>query len=74
LLRAIAENEVTRHIPVFVVTSKDLSLSEKEFLHHATQGVFLKSASSWKDQVITQLRKATTRSTPHAVAQSVSSV
>ena len=59
LLRAMAENEATRSIPVLVVTSKELSLSEKEFLHHATQGVFLKATSSWRDQVLTQLRKAT---------------
>ena len=61
LLRAIAENEVMRRIPVFVVTSKELSLSEKEFLNHATQGVFHKNANSWKEQVMTQLGKATSR-------------
>jgi signal transduction histidine kinase/CheY-like chemotaxis protein len=74
LLRALAENEAMRRIPVFVVTSKELSSPEKEFLHRATQGIFLKATDSWKGQVIAQLQKATSKAAARAVGQSDSIV
>jgi CheY-like chemotaxis protein len=54
LLRRIKENPRLREIPIFVLTSKELTVAEAEFLHRETRACFQKG-SHWGPELVTQL-------------------
>jgi len=47
----------TAELPIFVLTSKDLSSREKTYLHSHTQSLFRKG-ESWQDALLKQLQRA----------------
>ena len=58
MLRKLKDNPSTRDLPIFVLTAKDLTSADKEFLFLATQGFFRKG-EFWKEELLTQLRSVT---------------
>jgi signal transduction histidine kinase/CheY-like chemotaxis protein len=61
MLRKLKDNPRTRDLPVFVVTAKDLTSADKDFLFLATQGFFRKG-ELWKEELLAQLRNVTSTS------------
>src|SRR5579859_959419 len=47
----------TAELPIFVLTSKDLSLREKVYLHSCAQSLFRKQ-ESWQEALVKQLQRA----------------
>jgi signal transduction histidine kinase/CheY-like chemotaxis protein len=56
VLGHIKDNPSMRDLPVFVLTAKDLTSADTEFLLRATQGLFRKE-ESWKESLLAQLRR-----------------
>ena len=61
MLRKVKDNPKTRDLPVFVLTAKDLTPADKDFLFLATQGFFRKG-EFWKEELLAQLRNVTSTS------------
>ncbi len=61
VLRKLKDSPSTHNLPVFVLTAKDLTSADKEFLFLATQGFFRKG-EFWKEELLTQLRIVTSTS------------
>jgi signal transduction histidine kinase/CheY-like chemotaxis protein len=58
MLRKVKDSPSTRDLPVFVLTAKDLTAADKDFLFLATQGFFRKG-ELWKEELVAQLRSVT---------------
>src|SRR5208283_495775 len=54
LLRRVKENPRLREVPIFVLTGKDLTDAEAEFLHRETRACFQKG-TRWGPELVTQL-------------------
>jgi signal transduction histidine kinase/DNA-binding response OmpR family regulator len=52
------KNSVTAHLPIIVLTNKDLSHEEKEYLRTNTGGLLLKH-DPWREALLRQVRRAT---------------
>jgi PAS domain S-box-containing protein len=61
VIRQMKEDSALRDIPVFVLTAKDLTDQDVEFLRVETRAFFRKSAS-WKQELLAQVRAAVARS------------
>jgi CheY-like chemotaxis protein len=59
VIRCMKEDSILREIPVFVLTAKDLTDADIEFLKQETRAFFRKSAS-WKEELLAQVRKTVT--------------
>jgi CheY-like chemotaxis protein len=57
LLLRMKEDSGLRHIPVLVLTAKDLTDREVEMLRRETIGLFQKDRE-WKEQLLADLRRA----------------
>ena len=57
MLLRMKEDPGLRHVPVLVLTAKDLADHEIEMLRHETIGLFRKDRD-WKDQLLTDLHRA----------------
>jgi CheY-like chemotaxis protein len=57
MLLRMKEDSGLRHIPVLVLTAKDLADREIEMLRHETIGLFRKDRE-WKDQLLIDLHRA----------------
>jgi len=60
LLRRIKDNRVLRSVPVIVVTGKELSLAESDFLRAESQALFMKG-EAWRSEFIRQVHKTLAR-------------
>ena len=58
MLRKVKDSPSTHDLPIFVLTAKDLTSADKEFLLVATQGFFRKG-EFWKEELLSQLRIVT---------------
>jgi signal transduction histidine kinase/DNA-binding response OmpR family regulator len=56
MLRKVKDTPSTRDLPIFVLTAKDLTSADKDFLFRATQGFFRKG-EFWKEELLAQLRR-----------------
>jgi signal transduction histidine kinase/DNA-binding response OmpR family regulator len=56
MLRKVKDTPSTRDLPIFVLTAKDLTSADKDFLFRATQGFFHKG-EFWKEELLAQLRR-----------------
>lgn len=56
-LRQVKENKRLRKIPVVVLTGKDLTLAESDFLRAESQGLFMKG-DAWRRDFIGQVKKS----------------
>jgi CheY-like chemotaxis protein len=56
ILRRVRENPRLRRVPVFILTAKDLTEAEAEFLNRETSGLFLKERP-WKEDLLAQIRQ-----------------
>ena len=56
MLRKVKDSPSTRDLPIFVLTAKDLTSADKDFLFRATQGFFRKG-EFWKEELLAQLRR-----------------
>ncbi|MEO6119800.1 MAG: response regulator [Terriglobales bacterium] len=65
-LRRVKENKQLREIPVVVLTGKDLTLEETDFLRSESHGLFMKG-DAWRSDFMRQVDKAL-QSRPHAVS------
>jgi len=61
MLRKLKDSSATHDLPVFVLTAKDLTPADKDFLFVATQGFFRKG-EFWKEELLAQLRVVTSTS------------
>ena len=61
MLRKLKDSPATHDLPVFVLTAKDLTPADKDFLFVATQGFFRKG-EFWKEELLAQLRVVTSTS------------
>jgi len=61
MLRKLKDSPATHDLPVFVLTAKDLTPADKDFLFLATQGFFRKG-EFWKEELLAQLRTVTSTS------------
>ena len=61
MLRKLKDSPATHNLPVFVLTAKDLTPADKDFLFLATQGFFRKG-EFWKEELLAQLRTVTSTS------------
>jgi CheY-like chemotaxis protein len=61
MLRKVKDSPATHNLPVFVLTAKDLTSADKDFLLLATQGFFRKG-EVWKEELLAQLRTVTSAS------------
>ncbi len=59
-LRRVKADQRTREIPIVVLTGKDLTLEEGDFLRAESQGLFLKGVS-WRTEIIPQVEEMMTR-------------
>jgi len=59
-LRRVKENKQLREIPVVVVTGKDLTPEEKDFLRAETHGLYMKGAA-WRSDFMRQVEKTLQR-------------
>ncbi|PYU23081.1 MAG: hypothetical protein DMG30_12790 [Acidobacteria bacterium] len=62
MLRKVKDSPSTRDLPIFVLTAKDLTSADKDFLFRATQGFFRKG-EFWKEELLAQLRSLISTST-----------
>jgi CheY-like chemotaxis protein len=56
ILRRVRENPRLRGVPVFILTAKDLTEAEAEFLNRESTGLFLKERP-WKEDLLSQIRQ-----------------
>jgi len=56
VLRRLKENPRLRQVPVFILTAKDLTEAEAEFLNREACGLFLKERP-WKEDLLSQVRQ-----------------
>ena len=56
MLRELRNDDRDRDIPVFILTSKDLTLSEQSFLRHNANSVVRKDGS-WHETLLDQMRR-----------------
>ena len=61
MLRKLKDSPSTRDLPIFVLTAKDLTPADKDFLFLATQGFFRKG-EFWKEELLAQLRSVVSAS------------
>jgi DNA-binding response OmpR family regulator len=59
LLSEWRSNPRTADLPVFVLTSKDLSREEEKYLHAHAESLF-KKQNAWRDPLIKQLERVVT--------------
>jgi DNA-binding response OmpR family regulator len=52
------KNPVTAELPIFVLTNKDLTAEEKEYLRSNT-GALLSKHEQWREELVRQVRRAT---------------
>ena len=57
VLRRIRENRMSRDIPVFILTAKDLTEQDLNYLAGKTHALFLKG-EAWREALVAQLRLA----------------
>ena len=57
VLRRIKEDRLSRNIPVFILTAKDLTEEDLKRLSGTTRALFLKG-DSWREALVAQLRQA----------------
>jgi CheY-like chemotaxis protein len=57
LLSSWRANQRTAGLPIFVLTSKDLSKQERSYLHEHAQSLFHKQ-ESWQETLVKELQRA----------------